>query len=190
MFPSNWFRKIARRLKTRKAVVGTSLVELEQKFREIAAIHVTGTKNYTFNAEWLGWGKGQRMYLAVYIPHSIPLPAEELRDLGQLISSGLTKLKVLHSVVHEIRSAPPSRDEFNRTLEDLKALLGPKGMSIVVDEDKRTITLSRVPGAESASFTMNDTPEFALKMQAAQCFFRGYKTSYRVLVESEGIHFG
>ena len=125
---SRWFTRITKRWKTRKVVVGSCIIELEQRFREIAAVHITGTKNQTFNAEWLGWGKGQRMFLAVYIPHSIILSDEELHSLAQLISSGLTKMKVLHSVVHEIRGAPPAREEYEQSLKEIRDFLEPRGM--------------------------------------------------------------
>ena len=61
---------------------------------------------------------------------------------------------------------------------------------MVVDEEKRTMTQSRVHGGEIMPFVKSDTLEFALKMQSAQCFLRGYTIGYRVLVESEGIHLG
>ena len=190
----NRLKAFVRRRKIRRVQVEDCTVELEQKFREIAAVHYKAAGGcLSLDAEWLGWGKDQTMYLSVKIPlrarfrESGPdIPSERLAPIAARIFDGLKQLGIPSQILRLETPILLSEEARKATLSGVEQEMRSLGWELTFDRSKGVMQQNRIPG-EFRRLTSEEIARMAqLQAKAAECI-RGHRTSYKVMFQSPGL---
>jgi hypothetical protein len=178
----DWFRNPS----SGRVEVDGAVIEYERGIRELANVRYRGAEGrFDFDAEWLGWGRGQQFHLSIVIP--LEVPSGTARIVADRIRSGLGKLRILCVVEQWEESIPIPTHECEQGLAEFSAWMRSMGREVTIDKEAMTIGERWIPGSGNrfAEHLKKHPAEHARRLSEAASCLRGYRHSRRLLAKSE-----
>ena len=189
-----WLQSLFGQSKARdRAEIDGSIIELQMESSMAAVVRYTEKgSRLSFDAEWSST-KDNLAFLNVTLPKNVSLDGVVLDDsattlVASRISRGLLQIGIKYcQIIQRGPSIPIASEESEAGLAKLQERMAAEGWNVTYDKPAGTMTWERPPGAEARSPAGNAQELGALALKAGE-WIRGYRTEYRILVQTPGIH--